>query len=278
MHGSFFKGIVLGSVCAMLVLVAGTALAGSGVGKIFNLGVTNTVDATTTLSGTASGTMLQVTNQGTGPALSLGVQSGKAPLAVNSSTRVVSLNADILDGKHASDLANADMVDGKHAADFVLDSEVSTLNVDKVDGKHAEDLIQGEGDVKAISHSQGFELMGQWASVDFVLPGGLGKIRWRHVGWTTQGLGLEVCFQNGAGHDMKVWTGWSDWPCVYFEPEGQPVKPIARVSDDDGVLLREFVLVGGSAVTTVHFAAQRLGHWDGKDYWLVAAQATVSHL
>src|SRR5207302_10088421 len=67
MRFSFIKGVVLGAAVAVLTVVTSTALAGSGVGGVFNLGVTNTVDATSKLQGTASQAMLDVTNNGTGP-------------------------------------------------------------------------------------------------------------------------------------------------------------------------------------------------------------------
>jgi hypothetical protein len=79
-------------------MVATAAMAGTGIGGVFNLGKTNTVDATTSLSGSSSGAQLGVTNSGAGPALSLKVASGKPPLSVNSSAKVRNLNASMLDG------------------------------------------------------------------------------------------------------------------------------------------------------------------------------------
>ena len=66
MKPSFYKGIMLGAVVSMLVLVASTAVAGTGIGGIFNLGQSNTVNATSSLSGASTGAQLQVTNSGTG--------------------------------------------------------------------------------------------------------------------------------------------------------------------------------------------------------------------
>src|SRR5919204_2646297 len=54
-----------GAAIAALGLTA-AALGGSGVGGVFNLGVVNTVDATSNLRGTASSAMLDVQNNGTG--------------------------------------------------------------------------------------------------------------------------------------------------------------------------------------------------------------------
>jgi hypothetical protein len=101
MTGTFFKGVVLGAITSTLVLVGATALAGNGVGGVFNLGRTNRVDATSTLTGAAAGKMLQITNTGTAAGasgLGITVAAGRAPLVVNSTTKVARLNADALDG------------------------------------------------------------------------------------------------------------------------------------------------------------------------------------
>jgi hypothetical protein len=97
----FIKGTVVGVVVAMACLAATSALAGTGVGAVFNLGRTNTVNATSGLKGSQKGSMLAVTNTGRGPALSLRVGKGRAPLAVSSSVRVQHLNASLLDGRDA---------------------------------------------------------------------------------------------------------------------------------------------------------------------------------
>jgi len=104
MHHPFYKGVVLGSVVAVVVLMAATALAGTGIGAVFNLGKVNTVNRTSNLSGATKGKMLQVTNKGSGAALGLKVKAGRPPLAVNSTARVKRLNADLVDGLHAGEL------------------------------------------------------------------------------------------------------------------------------------------------------------------------------
>ena len=68
---------LLGACAAALVLVTTTALAGSGVGGVFNLGQVNMVDAQSTLSGNPGGSpQLKVVNSGTGAALRGEAQSG----------------------------------------------------------------------------------------------------------------------------------------------------------------------------------------------------------
>ncbi len=98
MHHPFYKGVVLGSLVAAVVLLAGTALAGTGPGASFTLGKLNVVNRTSTLSGRTGANMLTVANKGTGTALSLKVADGSPPLAVSSSTQVADLNADMTDG------------------------------------------------------------------------------------------------------------------------------------------------------------------------------------
>jgi len=48
------KGVVVGSICSMVVLLTATAVAGTGVGGVFNLGQENTVNAQTSLKGSVS--------------------------------------------------------------------------------------------------------------------------------------------------------------------------------------------------------------------------------
>jgi hypothetical protein len=104
---TFVKGTAVGSAVAVAMLTATTALAGTGIGAVFNLGKTNTVNATSRLAGKTSGPLLTITAKGTGPALGLHVRKGKAPLTVSSATQVPNLNASLLGG-----LAAASFVQG----------------------------------------------------------------------------------------------------------------------------------------------------------------------
>lgn len=127
MHGSgFVRGAAIGGVGAAFVIAVSSALAGTGVNGVFNLGETNSVDQQTILSGaTPNGTgesQLQVTdtlaagapavgaqnqssaptvrmqNKGGGSAAQFIVGAAKAPFTVSNKNKVVNLNADLLDG------------------------------------------------------------------------------------------------------------------------------------------------------------------------------------
>ncbi|MDQ2984233.1 MAG: hypothetical protein M3R70_09975 [Actinomycetota bacterium] len=167
MKPTFYKGIVLGAVVSMLVLVASSAIAGTGLGGIFNLGESNTVDATSGLSGAVLGPQLQVTNNGTGassqsiagvnnsttaaavfarnngggPAAAFSVLAGKAPFAVGSTGKVNFLNSDLLDGLDATAFlpatgkaADANLLDGVDSTGFYASgSKVADSNL--LDGR-----------------------------------------------------------------------------------------------------------------------------------------------
>ena len=102
MQFSNIKSILIGVGTAVAVIAITGAASGSGVGAVFNLGETNTVNATSSLTGSTKHSMLSVTNKGSGTALSLHVGKGKAPFSVSSSGRVANLNASMLGGLAAS--------------------------------------------------------------------------------------------------------------------------------------------------------------------------------
>ncbi|MGZ6751480.1 MAG: hypothetical protein ACXVD5_13325 [Nocardioides sp.] len=89
------QGRTLPVLLAALVLVGGANVAAYAAnGHPLLLGGSNTASRTTTLRST-----------GHGAALTLKPRAGKPPLAVTSSAKVAGLNADLVDGRHASDLA-----------------------------------------------------------------------------------------------------------------------------------------------------------------------------
>jgi hypothetical protein len=98
------KSAAIGAVVAILVLMATNAIAGNGIGAVFNLGETNGVNKTSLLAGDPGGEApeLAIANTGTGPPLALFSTAGQAPFTVNSSTTVSGLSANFLSGLSAA--------------------------------------------------------------------------------------------------------------------------------------------------------------------------------
>ena len=98
-----------GAIVAMGALFGGTALAGTGVGAVFNLGQTNTVNGQSVLTGsTPNGAALKIVNTGTATAataLKLQVPSDHPPFVTNGTGKVINLQADTVDGASANELA-----------------------------------------------------------------------------------------------------------------------------------------------------------------------------
>src|SRR5215210_3213562 len=85
-----------------LVLGVATMALAAVPGDPFRLGQANTINALTRLTGNVNGAMLRIDNNSVGSsatALDLQVEPGKAPMMVNSATKVASFNADRLDNK-----------------------------------------------------------------------------------------------------------------------------------------------------------------------------------
>jgi hypothetical protein len=101
----FLVGLAV--ILAVMLGLASAALAGTGVGAVFSLGKTNTVNRLSQLVGSTDKPMLRVTNKSSGTdatALTLQVQPGHAPMRVNSSTQVAGLNADRVDGQDVAQI------------------------------------------------------------------------------------------------------------------------------------------------------------------------------
>jgi hypothetical protein len=103
MKTRFLKGVVLGAVVAGVTVMSTAALAGTGIGGVFNLGAANTVNSSTVLTGSTSGQQLRVVNNASTGSGTTGIgihtAPNEPPLAVDSTTKVNKLNADLLDGQ-----------------------------------------------------------------------------------------------------------------------------------------------------------------------------------
>jgi hypothetical protein len=89
------RGVALGAIGMLSVVIGGIGVATAANGGSLVLGHSNTATSTTTLSNSK------------GTPLALKARHGKAPLKVNSSTKVRHLNADKLDGSSAAALATS---------------------------------------------------------------------------------------------------------------------------------------------------------------------------
>jgi hypothetical protein len=126
------------AVTLALVLGVGTVALAAVPGDPFRLGEVNKMDQITTLIGEVDGAMLQVVNNSDGlnaTALDLQVNPKRAPMTVNSGTRVTNLNADRLDNKSAADfyarggtVADSARLDGMDPAD-VFTQRTNTYRV-----------------------------------------------------------------------------------------------------------------------------------------------------
>ena len=101
------------AVMLAVVLGVGTTALAAVPGDPFKLGRTNTIDKLTTLNGSISGALLRINNEGSGPALDLRVEEGKAPMKVDSDMRVANFNADKIDGQGANQLVRVASVTGE---------------------------------------------------------------------------------------------------------------------------------------------------------------------
>src|SRR3954469_17417783 len=108
MSRDLFRGAIVGAIASAAVLLTSSAFAGTGIGAVFNLGKSNTVNAQSTLKGASTGKTLQLANSGSGAGLGVTVGAGKAPITVNPGAgKATNLNADRLDGLDASAFARA---------------------------------------------------------------------------------------------------------------------------------------------------------------------------
>jgi len=201
MKSTFFKGVGLGAAVSALTLTATAALAGTGVGGVFNLGVKNSVNASTTLTGLVAGPQLQVNNTSTSSkAAGIGIQvaTGKPPLVVNSGTEVPRLNAGMLDGKHASAFllasgtaANSNELGGISANGFIQGAgQVAGARATELDNGTQTLLIDlTNWDLRATCYNTG----GQLNLVTHISFGGTMNLVW----WDPSGVGTQTLVGNG---------------------------------------------------------------------------------
>jgi hypothetical protein len=123
---------VLAGILAGALLMTAPAVS-AAVGDLLGLGEVNRADRTTVLRGVAPASLKVVNTDPAGTTLDLRVRAGNPPLKVNSNARVPRLNADLLDGKHASyflprtrKAADSNLLDGLDSSDLVAHGEIQT--------------------------------------------------------------------------------------------------------------------------------------------------------
>src|SRR5919107_4650601 len=127
---------------ALMLGIATVALAAVP-GDPFKLGRINTINTISTLVGSASSPMLRIDNNGSGAALDLQVEPGKAPMRVNSGTKVANLNSDTVDGYDSFDFYQfgEKVDDSAHAdyADSAGEAQTAQMATDseQLDGKNS---------------------------------------------------------------------------------------------------------------------------------------------
>jgi hypothetical protein len=151
MRGYFLRGVVLGSLTSALVLGASAALAGTGIGGVFNLGQSNTVNNTTSLTGSSSGSQLLVHN-GAGLAAAFQSKAGSAPFSVNSSVQVALLNASLLGG---------------HSSSYFLSSSGTAANASRLGGLPATVFYQSRATPvgNTLTTVDSSSSVGDWVSI-----------------------------------------------------------------------------------------------------------------
>jgi len=135
--------IGLAVILALIFGMVSRATAHSGSTGLFHLNHNNPASALSTLTGTLAGAVLKVDNNGAGPALSLEVGSGQAPLTVNASAgKATNLNADRLDDREASSFADATH---QHTGTDITSGTVAEARIDAAIARDGEVVPTVEG-------------------------------------------------------------------------------------------------------------------------------------
>lgn len=225
------KTAIVAALVGATTATATAAVAGSGVGGIFNLGKTNAVNAPSALTGFTAGNQLAVANTsaaaasraiygygqnataaanvlqnaGGGSALSLLVNAGKAPFTTNSATKVANLNADQLDGLDQSSFlrttgkaADSAKLGGLDQSAF-LRTTGKAADANLIDGLDSGAFAQSVGGATKILSNRLVLPPDSAPRVLLVLPG-LGTL----YAWCYPAHAL-VSFINFSGSTLDVW-------------------------------------------------------------------------
>lgn len=170
-----------------MALMLGTAATASAAvaGDPLRLGVLNSINALTRVSGATTTAILRLINTGGGSALDLRVNSGVPPMTVNSTTTVPNLSADTVDGVDSAALQRV-LTSGCAGSQVLKNLAPNGTpscvlpdggNAQSLDGIDSADFIQGSGAVvkaaAAVSPHPGYVVVFmQTSSPDFTLAYG----------------------------------------------------------------------------------------------------------
>jgi hypothetical protein len=141
--------------------VYGTAATGAGAGVIGrHLGATGSGPGVKGVTSSPTGSAVLGLNLGGGPGLSSVVNSGVAPLSVNSDTKVAKLNADKLDGSDASDFLH-DSVPLSLTGSTATDGVITGTNTGSANGVQGVTGAAGASGVYGQNNSAGYGVAGR---------------------------------------------------------------------------------------------------------------------
>ncbi len=210
------KVTIVAVVVALVLVTAPVALAADG--QPFILGkAKNTATKVTGLIGkVASGSALMVKNPSGGTALDLRVNAGKAPMTVNSNTRVANLNV--------SDSAHADNADNATNAQ-------NAVNADRLDGIDSTELTRAPR-IKDIFGSYGADFSSSPTTVckgttDYVAPRPQHAIV--HVRTSANPSGAFLAYGLRGAFSTNGGSTWLETaPAWYVESSGNPGERVVN--------------------------------------------------
>jgi hypothetical protein len=256
MKNGFTRGAAAGGVIVAMLYVTSSSLAGSGINGVFNLGVTNQVDQTTTLKGKALGPQLDISNTSTatgsselsltggtdtaptlgasnprGQAANFHTSGGAPPFTVNSTATVTNLNADQLDRLNSTALV---ATNGKAA------------DTDLLDGVDSTQFVQGPG--VTISHA---EAIGPGGAGTYLGPG-FGEIQVGYLCPTTLTANGTVSLADFTGGPVNVFYDSGQANPTYVQMgAGDQISVPAAAAGDSVTFQIQGNLGGGYGIGTV---------------------------
>jgi hypothetical protein len=186
MKPTFFKGALVGGIAGAVMAAGTAALAGTGVGGVFNLGQPNTVNGTSSLAGATAGPQLKVQNTNVSNQAVSALAGGGSGIALFGTHTTAAGAGPAVEGSSASTADNAYSVLG------LLSSSAPGANSAAVRGQNNGTGTAGFG-VYGSQAGQGVGIYGTAATGT-----GIG-VSGRHLGSTGTGAGVRGQTASSAG-------------------------------------------------------------------------------